>query len=485
MPRYEHGGTKFWTIELDGTKYTTQFGKLGTQGQTRLKTFKTAALASADADKAIAAKLKEGFELVGKKAKTVAAKTAKASPVASAATNPTLEAAIDADPYDETAYSVYADWLQGQGDPRGELIALQLANKQAAANKLIAKHEAYFLGPLAEHRLAYDHTYGKKRKQIRAEAFTWKYGFIHGLFLDHNHYALDYADPKYTFDSTLAKVLDMVLAHPSGRFLTEITFTFNNDPNENNLQDLIDVLAKKAPPTIRKLHFGKYNFAGGHAAGMAGHDTEISWYSIGNLGKLWKRVPGLRQLITQGGSDGSTQAGGVKLGTLDLPNLTHAEFRTGGLARANAKAIAAANIPAIERLDVWYGDPQYGGNATVKDVGALLARTDLPKLRHLGLMNSTFADGIPLLLARSKLTKQLAHLDLSMGTLTDAGAAVIAAHKAAFAHLAVLDVSHNYLSKKGLAALRGCAKKIVSRDQREQEDFGDGEIADRYPAVGE
>jgi uncharacterized protein (TIGR02996 family) len=28
---------------------------------------------------------------------------------------------------------VYADFLQHSGDPRGELIALQLANKQAAA----------------------------------------------------------------------------------------------------------------------------------------------------------------------------------------------------------------------------------------------------------------------------------------------------------------------------------------------------------------
>jgi uncharacterized protein (TIGR02996 family) len=497
MPRYEHAGTKFWEINVDGTKYTTRFGKLGTTGQTRLKTFKTAAEAKADADKAIAGKRKEGFALAGNKA--TAAKTTAAKPPAKPASktatkpatastgNPALEAAIDADPYDETAYSVYADFLQHSGDPRGELIALQLANKQAAAKKLRTKHEDYFLGPLAPHQLAYDHTYeqvGKKRTVIRPEAFAWKYGFIHGLYLSHNHYAIEYAEPKYTFEGSLAKVLEMVLAHPSGRFLAEITFVFNNDPNENNLQDLIDILAKRAPPTIRKLHFGKYNFAGGHAAGMAGHDTEISWYSIGNLGKLWKRVPGLRHLITQGGSKASTQAGGVQLGTLDLPNLRHAEFRSGGLEKANARAIAKANIPNIERLDIWYGDDNYGGDATAKDVAALLARTDLPKLRHLGIMNTAFSDELPDLLANSKLVKQLTHLDLSMGTLTDEGAQELAAHKAAFAHLDVLDVSHNYLTTSKVT-LKGCAKKVISRAQRDQEEYGDGEIADRYPAVGE
>jgi uncharacterized protein (TIGR02996 family) len=43
------------------------------------------------------------------------------------ASNPGIEALIDAAPDDERLYLVYADWLQLQGDPRGELIALQCA----------------------------------------------------------------------------------------------------------------------------------------------------------------------------------------------------------------------------------------------------------------------------------------------------------------------------------------------------------------------
>ena len=42
-----------------------------------------------------------------------------------------LESAIVRDPDDLDAYAVYGDWLAEQGDPRGELIALQLRGADA------------------------------------------------------------------------------------------------------------------------------------------------------------------------------------------------------------------------------------------------------------------------------------------------------------------------------------------------------------------
>jgi len=465
MPRYEHSGTKFWTIELAGKQLTTRFGKIGSPGQTRLKKLASPAVARAELERMVAGKVKEGYQLVA------AATPARRAPAVTTASNPQLERAIEADPYDIEAYSVYADFLQDAGDPRGELIALQLAGKTKAATKLLAKHAEYFLGPLAEHAKTFD---GSNR-----DAFSWKFGFIHGLRLSHNHYAYEFDATAAKPPCSLAEMLTQVLAHPSGRFVTEIAFRFNNDPNEDNLQSLIDVLAKRAPPTIRKLHFGDYLFAGGGQIGMYGTETEISWYSIGKLGRLWKAVPGLRHLITQGGSQQSSLAGGMKLGAIDLPNLVHAEFRTGGLDKANARAIAKARLPRIERLDVWYGDHSYGGDATPKDVGLLLARTDLPKLRHLGIMNTRFADELVPLLAASPLVRQLAVLDFSMGTLTDDGARLIAKHRGAFSHLEVLDVSHNLLSATGISALEACANKVVSKKQREDDPNY------RYPVIGE
>ena len=449
----EGSSAKFWEILVEGSDVTTRYGKIGTPGQQTLKEHDSKSEAFKEYDKLVAEKTKKGYRELG-------------GSVAGEVRNPDLEQAIEADPYDKNAYSVLGDWLQGQGDPRGELIALQLADKDKQARALIEKHADYFLGPLAEHQ----HTYDGDEEP----AFYWDYGFIHGLRLSHNHYANE------ELEGSLAEILDLVLRHPSGRFLTEITFGFNNDPNEDDLQDLIDLLAKRAPPTIRKLHFGEYKYAGGGSVGMGGDDTEISWYSIGDLGKLWKAVPGLRSLITQGGSSQSAMGGGLQLGKIELPNLTHAEFRTGGLEKANARAIATAAFPNIEHLDIWYGDDNYGGDATVKDVALLLGRTDLPKLRHLGLMNAQFADELPEALVGSKLLPQLRELDLSMGCMTDEGARAIAQHKDAFGHLEKLNLSLNYISKAALATLKGVAKSVDTSKQRADED-----PEYRHPAVGE
>ncbi|HEY1814001.1 MAG TPA: TIGR02996 domain-containing protein [Kofleriaceae bacterium] len=47
------------------------------------------------------------------------------------ARNTELEEQIFADPSDPAAYLVYADWLQSQSDPRGELIVRQHRTRDA------------------------------------------------------------------------------------------------------------------------------------------------------------------------------------------------------------------------------------------------------------------------------------------------------------------------------------------------------------------
>jgi uncharacterized protein (TIGR02996 family) len=66
--------------------------------------------------------------------------------------------AIYADPDDLEARAVYADWLSDRGDPRGELISLQLnalrgtatREERTQAKKLLKAHQRAWLGPLAE-----------------------------------------------------------------------------------------------------------------------------------------------------------------------------------------------------------------------------------------------------------------------------------------------------------------------------------------------
>src|SRR5262249_49301398 len=146
----------------------------------------------------------------------------------------------------------------------------------------------------------------------------------------------------------------------------------------------------------------------------------------GDFSKLWSKLPRLETLILQGGS--------WTLGQLDLPALKSAEFRTGGLSRASIQSISTAKWANLERLHIWFGDENYGAECNVGDLEAILNGKGLPKLKSLGLMNAEFSDEIARAVSRAPILKQLETLDLSMGTMGDAGAATIA-ESTAFKHL--------------------------------------------------
>ena len=59
---YQDGKSdKFWRIRLDGVSHTVNYGRAGTDGQTKTKSFDTAAAAKAAAEKLIAQKRNKGY----------------------------------------------------------------------------------------------------------------------------------------------------------------------------------------------------------------------------------------------------------------------------------------------------------------------------------------------------------------------------------------------------------------------------------------
>src|SRR5690349_8941601 len=52
---------KFWSIDLQGASFTVTFGKIGSKGQTQIKTFADAATARAAHDKLVREKLAKGY----------------------------------------------------------------------------------------------------------------------------------------------------------------------------------------------------------------------------------------------------------------------------------------------------------------------------------------------------------------------------------------------------------------------------------------
>ena len=474
MPRYElsEGSShKFWEIELDGKAFTTKWGRIGSAGQSTTKKFGSPSQAAKEYEKLIAEKTAKGYRSPGKRGKATG--DGRGSVRAAEVRNPELEQAILADPDDEDAYLVYADWLQGQGDPRGELITLsaQAAKApknaknrklKAAADKLFAQHEAHFLGPLARYRKTLDGT--------ETRTMTWRWGFVASLRIAFDRYALEYGpsppskEELKTID--LGKVLATFLAHPSCRFLTDLVVGINRQDRGEEYQSVVNALARCPPPTLRSLFVGDFDY---HRV------TQISWNKLGDFGKLWPELAGLRKLILQGGS--------FKLGTVDLPELRHAEFRTGGLSRKSIKSIVNARWPRLEHLEIWFGMRSYGAEGNLDAIKPLLDGKGLPALRHLALKNCEFTDDIARVIGKSKILPQLETLDLSTGTLSDAGVDALVTNKAAFAKLRRLNVSESFISDAGRRRLKGLCRGLEAGDQRRADEYN-GEVH-RYATVGE
>src|SRR5947209_5771495 len=140
---------KFWNIDLQGSSFTVTFGKVGTRGQTQKKDFADAAAARTAHDKLVAEKLGKGY------VETTAGKQPGPAPL-----QQSLEQALVEDPDDLAAHSAYADYLAEQGDPRGELIQVQLALENPGwpaqerarlrqrESELLSRHGKEWLGDL-------------------------------------------------------------------------------------------------------------------------------------------------------------------------------------------------------------------------------------------------------------------------------------------------------------------------------------------------
>jgi uncharacterized protein (TIGR02996 family) len=150
------------------------------------------------------------------------------------AQNPGLEEAIEKDPDDEDAYLVYGDWLQGEGDPRGELIALQAAAMRDPTDKAIAKrvtellarHDGDLLGALGEDM-----------------SVVWHLGFVRSARIAPDK------DPSKPIDA-----LKALLAHPSGRFVRSISF---QQPKGIDAKKIVrHLLDTRTPLTLSELRIG-------------------------------------------------------------------------------------------------------------------------------------------------------------------------------------------------------------------------------------
>jgi uncharacterized protein (TIGR02996 family) len=457
---FEEGKShKFWEIAVEGNAFTVRYGKVGTEGQTQTKTFKDAAKAEAEADKKIAEKTGKGYVEVAVAGGSAAKPAAK-----DALRNDELEQAIFDAPEDPQAWSVYADWLQGQGDPWGERITLGIAHAAAKGAEKSKLKKA--IDKLEEaHR---EHFFGKTlAKLMDNEDFEpvgkleWQYGMIVGIRV---------AAPEFEWSGTKPDgILRAVVKSPAGRFLRSVRLGLVENDGEGNVGKGIDALAKSGTlKAMRDLFVGDFEYP---------DESEISWVEIGDVDKLLTVMPDLRSLRVRGGYIGLGKA-------LEHAKLESLLIETGGLPSPAVKAIGKCRLPELKRMEVWFGQKNYGGDGNIKMLEPLFTGEGLPKLEHLGLMNAEFTDDIAIGLARSPLLARLKSVDLSMGTLRDAGGQAILDAIDSFAHLEHLDLNHHYMSETVIKALRkALGKRVDVGGVQSPHNWGDGDRF--YTQVGE
>ena len=200
-------------------------------------------------------------------------------------------------------------------------------------------------------------------------------------------------------------------------------------------------------------------------------EAEISWLQQGDVAPTVHALPALEELVVRGGE-------GLRFQRLSHPTLTSLTVQTGGLPAAALRDILDADLPSLKRLTLWLGVDSYGGDSSVADLAPLLAGDRFPNLEHLGLQDSEQADEIAAAVAASPLLARLKGLDLSMGTLGDAGAqALLGSPHVLF--LKHLNLRHHYMSPTMTAKIRGLGIEVNVSDRQEGDDD------DRYVEVSE
>ena len=207
---------------------------------------------------------------------------------------------------------------------------------------------------------------------------------------------------------------------------------------------------------------------------VTSEEMEISWIEQSDVSAFWGAFPLLEEFGVRGGVN-------LQLGAIRHPRLKTLRVEAGGLARGVVQEIGAAELPELENLEVWLGTSEYGGTSQPEDLDGILDGKRFPKLQTLALRNCEWADDLATVVATAPILTRLKRLDLSMGTLGDAGVDALIASPAV-RNLKHINIAHHYVSDAGVAKLKALGIE-VNTDDRQVADTSDDEH--RYVAVSE
>jgi uncharacterized protein (TIGR02996 family) len=383
-----------------------------------------------------------------------------------------LEAALLESPDDRATCAAYADYLAEQGDPRGELVQVQLALEDGATSpaerkrlhtrekRLLKQHESDWLGPLA--RWLIDSEAGELQEGYYRDGakyvHSWHRGFLGRI---------EVTQLSQRFVQALAEA-------PAARLLRELIL--QHDPTHwQGHEESPPPPRAPTPPTARR-HLAVHDLIGAPCLRnlrvfQMGTAEESEYSCMNYTAGLEKVIEGMPRIEELHLFTKSYDVGAV----FDLPNLSNLRLLWADALEGYPLERLAAN-PAVANLtslgfhphfseDSWDGrDDSGAGFLPLSRFAALVASPYLKKLTHLRFRLSSMGDEGIALLIQSGWLKALKVLDLRHGRVTDEGARLLAGC-ADLANLELLDLSGNQLTDEGIRVLKRTKVRLSCENQ--------------------
>jgi uncharacterized protein (TIGR02996 family) len=370
-----------------------------------------------------------------------------------------LESALIENPEDLATHYAYADYLQDQGDPRGEFIQLQLAledhqrtdmerrRSKARADVLQQAFQREWLGSLADELLG---TIEGRVEYWGESGRPYEIRFYRG-WLDRI--------VRRTANSRFSDLGRLMCQSPETRLLRSLILEYDDGVMEQ-------LTHSPFLSNLRMLQVGsRFEVA---------ENVERPFHFIANFVAKLRRLEQL-YVFTRGA---------LSYNLLSLPNLTALHtLHIDRLDRRNILGYLASN-PALGNLaHLWLcseaAQPSFVDLAGVRST---LQSPHLRSLTHLRLHRSDLGDVGCTEIVTSGILKRLKVLDLRYGEITDTGARILA-DSPDLRRLELLDIDHNALTQMGIDSLRRVlgpafrgdnqqtAEELAQRQYLYEEDF--------------
>jgi uncharacterized protein (TIGR02996 family) len=298
--------------------------------------------------------------------------------------------AILEEPDNDDVRLIYADWLQEQGDPRGEFIHLQVRRARRPAGEPVPEAES------------------KREQQLREDHQREWVGELHGIVAR--------CDFERGFVASVALTASRFLQHAERIFrlaplvrharLSDVTASLaalvdcpylgrlaSLDVERNNLRDrgVIALAGSAHVANLTVLKLGQNSIAvdGAEALARSPHLTRLTWLKLG-----------LNRIGTAGAGALASSATLERLERLDLDE--------NGLGTAGTEALATGTqLPRLSMLNLWRNSIGAAG------VQALADSSRMARLKHLYLRRNDVGDAGAQALAASPHLAHLERLKLS------------------------------------------------------------------------